>query len=385
MMLRIFILLFILSLSISLKAQDTAYAHNIVDTLTSPYFWGRGYTNEGVQKAASFLKDEFRNIGLTPLDGHSYLQPYSFPVNTFPDKLRVQVNQKVLIPGLDYIVAPESRSFKAKGKLRQVDSATYIDSENRLMLVMKKKLTWSVSHKQADYTEFEILKNTVKEPLKSYDVHIDANMVEDFPCMNVCGYVAGKDVPDSFIFFSAHYDHLGGMGSETYFPGANDNASGVALLLNLAKYFRAHPSRYSIGFILFSGEEIGLEGSKHYVKNPIIPLNKMRFLLNTDLAGTGEEGITVVNATEYPNEFKRMQEINQDKHYLKAVVARGKAANSDHYFFSENGVPSFFFYTMGGIGAYHDVYDKAETLPLNEHMDLFHLMVDFVGDLTKQK
>ena len=59
-----------------------------------------------------------------------------------------------------------------------------------------------------------------------------------------------------------------------------------------------------------------------------------------------------------------MQEINNNYHYLAAVNARGKAANSDHYFFTEKGVPSFFFYTLGGIKAYHDVFDRPETLPL---------------------
>ena len=59
------------------------------------------------------------------------------------------------------------------------------------------------------------------------------------------------------------------------------------------------------------------------------------------------------------------------------INARGKAANSDHYFFTEKGVPAFFFYTLGGIKAYHDVYDKPETLPLTEHEDLFRLVVRF--------
>jgi hypothetical protein len=87
--------------------------------------------------------------------------------------------------------------------------------------------------------------------------------------------------------------------------------------------------------------------------------------LNLDLEGTGDEGITVVNATVFSKEFGWMQEINNKSHYLAAVNARGKAANSDHYYFTEKGVPSFFFYTLGGIKAYHDVFDRAETLPLN--------------------
>ena len=108
-----------------------------------------------------------------------------------------------------------------------------------------------------------------------------------------------------------------------------------------------------------------------------MPLKNIRFLINTDLAGTGEEGITVVNATEFPKEFAMMNAVNDDQKLLAKINARGKAANSDHYFFTEKGVPSFFFYTLGGIKAYHDVFDKAATLPLNEHADLFKLVVGF--------
>ena len=76
------------------------------------------------------------------------------------------------------------------------------------------------------------------------------------------------------------------MGKDTFFPGANDNASGVSMLLNLAKYYKAHPANYSIAFIFFSGEEAGLLGSKYYSEHPIFPLSKIKFLVNLVLLGT---------------------------------------------------------------------------------------------------
>ena len=76
------------------------------------------------------------------------------------------------------------------------------------------------------------------------------------------------------------------MGKDTYFPGANDNASGISLLLNLAHYYAANPRPYSIGFICFAGEEAGLIGSKYFTEHPLVPLKNIRFLINTDLAGT---------------------------------------------------------------------------------------------------
>ena len=96
-----------------------------------------------------------------------------------------------------------------------------------------------------------------------------------------------------------------------------------------------------------------------------------------DILGTGDEGITVVNATLYNREFVKLKAINDTNHYLPLVKPRGKAAISDHHFFTEKGVPCFYMYTLGGIKAYHDTCDRRETLPLTEFDDLFRLIRDF--------
>ena len=102
-----------------------------------------------------------------------------------------------------------------------------------------------------------------------------------------------------------------------------------------------------------------------------------------DILGTGEEGITAVNATVYPKEFAMLKKINDENHYLVKIASRGKAANSDHYWFTEKGVPAFFIYTMGGIKAYHDVFDISRTLPMNEYSHLFKLLVEFSTEMMK--
>jgi aminopeptidase YwaD len=375
---------FLLSLSFSFaQAQDIAYNKKIVDTLTSPTFWGRGYTNNGMANAANFLADEFKKIGLQPLTKKGYLQPLTISANTFPGAMEVSINGKSLQPGLDFIVDASSRGNNCKGKLQQQDSVTFIDAENRVIVKLEKKLTWSASQQVEDYTLIQIKKESLSELPKTINVNIENSFEKKFAMANVCAVVPGTKNTKEYYFVSAHYDHLGGMGSKTYFPGANDNASGVALLLSLAKYFAANPQEYNIAFVLFAGEEIGLVGSKFFTEKPLVPLNKIKFLLNTDLAGTGEDGITVVNATEYKTAFDLLTKINSNNQYLKAVNARGKAANSDHYWFSEKGVPAFFFYTLGGITAYHDVFDKAATLPLNEQADLQKLVIAFLTEMQK--
>jgi aminopeptidase YwaD len=376
-------LLFCLAINFA-SAQDSVFARRLVDTLTSPYFWGRGYTNDGMGKAGRFIAGEFKNYGLQPMSGKDYLQNFSFNVNTFPGKMEVVLNGKALTPGKDFIVTPDSRGTKAKGTLVQKDSVTYIDAENRIILTVKNKLTWSVAQEAADYTGIEVDSKAVKDLPSTISVNIENKLVSNFKAANICGIVKGISKPDSVLMFTAHYDHLGGMGSNTYFPGANDNASGISMLLGLAKYYAAHPQPYTMAFMCFAGEEAGILGSKYFTEHPLLLLSSIKFLINTDLAGTGIEGITVVNATLHPKEFELLKEVNAKGNYLVKVNSRGKAANSDHYWFTEKGVPAFFIYTMGGIKAYHDVFDVSKTLPLNEYSDLFKLIIGFNAELLKR-
>ena len=115
---------------------------------------------------------------------------------------------------------------------------------------------------------------------------------------------------------------------------------------------------------------------------------KVFYTLGEGAANKFDHGFNKVIEWDVPllegYEFEWMKKINEEQKLLAAVNARGKAANSDHYFFTEKGVPSFFFYTLGGIKAYHDVFDKPGTLPLNEHEDLFKLIVAFNKKLMGQ-
>ena len=363
--------------------QDVTEAKEIISKLTSQEFWGRGYTNNGMSKAADFLASEFMANGLSPLPGKKNFQSFSYPVNTFPGKMEVTINGKSLIPGVDFLISGESKGLIAEGSLTQTDSTHFINQENKIEVLLLEKLTWSPATKVMDYISIHINKRNFQETPQSIRVAVENKFISKFNASNVCGYIKGGVYPDSLIVLTAHYDHLGGMGDKTYFPGANDNASGIALLLSLAKHYSKNPPSYSIVFICFAGEEAGLIGSNYFVENSLVSLKNIRFLINLDLMGTGDEGITVVNGSVFKKEFELLSQINNQKNYLIKIKSRGKAANSDHYWFTEKGVPSFFIYAMGGIQAYHDVYDKAETLPLTEFEDLFHLIVDFNNQLMK--
>lgn len=372
-----FCLVFTFSIAGAFAGPRTDDAKRIIAELTSRPYWGRGYTRGGMQKAGEFLAKEVASYGLKPLDGESFFQPFEFPVNTFPTRLKVNINGRRLVPGLDYIVQPASSGVKARGDLVRKDDTHFSDPSGRVKVTLKDKLTWSVSRKVLDTTEVILDAKRMKEEPTRFKIDIENRFIERFKTANICAFIPGTEHPDHFIVLSAHYDHLGGMGRRTFFPGANDNASGVAFLLGLAKYYAAHPQPSSIVFLFFAGEEAGLMGSKYFVDHPLIDLKKIRFVTNFDMVGTGNEGATVVNATEFAREFSLLERINLENDFLPKLKARGRAPNSDHYWFSEKGVPAFFLYTMGGIRAYHDTSDRAQTLPLDQFEDLFELVVKF--------
>ena len=246
-----------------------------------------------------------------------------------------------------------------------------------VILYTDEKLNWKCSIKQNIRPIVIVKKELDLSNVNSIEITIDAEFIKKYETQNVIGLINGTSGSDSMIVVLAHYDHLGKIGKEIYFPGANDNASGVAMILNLAKYYSVNRPKYTMVFIALSAEELGLLGAKAFIDDPLIELSKIIFLINFDLAGTGDEGIKVVNGSAYKDKFDLLTSINQQQQLLPKVAIRGAACNSDHCFFYQKGVPCLYIYTLGGIQAYHDIYDKYETLPLTEFVDYCKLMIQF--------
>lgn len=372
--------LLFLIIATNLSGQDTVYARKVISYLTSETCFGRGYVKGGLQKAEKFLVNEMKEKGLKPFFGGNYTQVFYHSVNIFPKKCEVSINGKVLEPGLDYILDPDCAGGKIKGSLTQKDSLNFtgIEQGKKIEVLLKKKLTYSVGAMPKDFYRIELDKARIKEIPKNIEINITSKFVKQFKSRNIAAFIPGKKKSDSIIVFSAHYDHLGGMGSKTFFPGANDNASGVSMVLNFMNYYVNNPPDYTTLFIFFAGEEAGLLGSKYFVESKALDLKKIKFLINLDLLGTGDDGIMVVNGAIHEKQFEALNKLNTEGNFVKQVKKRGKAANSDHYWFTEAGVPCFFIYTMGGISAYHDVLDRAQTLPLTDYVDVFKLLIEFV-------
>lgn len=108
-----------------------------------------------------------------------------------------------------------------------------------------------------------------------------------FKGVNIVGLIPGTAVPDRYIVVTAHYDHVGMSGGQTY-NGADDNASGVATMLELAKRLKAAPPRHSVLIVALDGEERGLIGAREFVKAPPVPLTSMVLNVNYDMTARAE-------------------------------------------------------------------------------------------------
>lgn len=416
------IFLFIVFSSSFAQIEDVK---RVTKQLCSPSFHGRGYVNGGDSIAADYIIQEFQNNGLMGVAGNFY-QRFSFPVNTYPERANFSVNGKKLTVGVDILPHAESPSFidtlrykiiRARdifdaGKIvSHLQQAVNGDEYNSIALdfsglpkdsfnlvknfkyelaqfipvivLTEEKMIWSVGRQQLAFPIFELRKELGDE--NEIVVQLDATLNKNHTARNVFGYVPALKKSKKTIVVCAHYDHLGRLGQDVYFPGANDNASGTAMMMSLAKHYKLNPAKYNMLFIAFAGEEAGILGSKYFVENPPIPLEEIAFVINLDILGSGEEGITVVNGSIFPKHFEVLKQINEEKQLLKTIKARGYAANSDHYWFSDAGIPSFFIYTMGPNKHYHDPDDQFEKLSFAEVVDIHTLLQNYISSITTKK
>lgn len=414
--------LFLVFLSFNLYSQNMDYVKGIVKELSSLKYKGRGYVGKGDSITAQRLALEFKKLRLSKV-GSSYFQTYSMSINTFPYEPLLKLDDIKLETTVDYIIDPSSPSIKGKYKLVHLNSVvisnkkalrTFLNKDitnsfivfdttgvnnkrlcdfvNNLVdlnafhakgiIKLTDKLIFSARTYVGKYPAFKVKKELYNKNITDVSVDIQNKFVKEHITNNLIAYIPGKK--DSTIYFTAHYDHLGYLGTHRY-PGALDNASGVAMVLELAKYFRKNVKRpkYNIAFILFSGEEAGLKGSGYYVENPVLPLENTMMLFNFDMVGSGNSGVSFFGMKEWSKEDILLRSINKRKSYLDNLKCTKAVASSDQYSFNKKGVKAVHVYTHGEEQFYHTPKDKFETVKFHKFSELFKLVRDYTLEKIK--
>ncbi|HRA87489.1 MAG TPA: M28 family peptidase, partial [Planctomycetaceae bacterium] len=188
---------------------------------------------------------------------------------------------------------------------------------------------------------------------------------------NLIGIIEGEGpLSDETIVIGGHYDHLGfgGFGSRTpnrrgeIHNGADDNASGTAAVVELARRIASGPKpRRRMVFICFSGEERGLIGSNYYVKHPVIPLADTVAMLNFDMIGNLKNNVVEVNGVGSAMEFRNIALNADNATPINITIIDSAFAGSDHLPFYQKGIPVMFCFT-GMTSIYHTPDDDFKTL-----------------------
>lgn len=204
---------------------------------------------------------------------------------------------------------------------------------------------------------------------------------KDAKTMNVVGLIEGSDpiLKNEYVVIGAHLDHVGSQAG-LLFPGANDNASGSAGVIEIAKAFSSDKVKLkrSVIFVLFASEEQGLFGSKHFVENLKIPKDKIAAMLNLDCIGYGDS-IQVGNGKSSPNLWQIAKDFDQ-KNFKLMVNDTWSGGGADATAFHEQGIPSLYFVSKYSYDHLHLPTDTVETL----NPDLFEKIVKLAFLTAKQ-
>lgn len=235
-----------------------------------------------------------------------------------------------------------------------------------------------------------ISKQAAEKLANAKEVRLTTDVVRaDVPAHNVVGVIEGSDpvLKNENIIIGAHYDHLGRGGEGSLAPrsgeihhGADDNASGTAGVLELARIFSAQRAKLkrTLVFIAFSGEEEGLLGSNYYVNHPLVPLDKTVAMINMDMIGRMKDRKLVVGGVGTAKEWRQLLTVpNGD---FELTLNEDGYGPSDHSSFYSKQVPVLFFWT-GTHSDYHKPSDTFDKINYNDEARILSLVARIVRDL----
>lgn len=378
---------------------------------------GRRAGTPGEKLASNYISTEFHNAGLEMIEEKTWLQPFEINDGKQIDSTtHFIVNNNELFLDKDYFPLAFSATKKITGTvaiaLQESGVPWFIDikdflEENKdnphfdldealhgkvkeyakkgataVVFYNDSKIADNISFNAKDksnpeaipvlYLKNDAKKKFLKDESASLEVKINVDLSEKKRTgNNVLGYI--NNSADKTVVLGAHYDHLGygEDGNSMYrgpekliHNGADDNASGTAALIELAKLLKQSKSKNSnYLFIAFSGEELGLFGSKYYVEHPAIDLKKVDYMINMDMVGRLNDSSHVLTIGGYgtsPVWGDLFNNSLSEKKYFTLKYDSSGTGPSDHTSFYRNDVPVLFFFT-GLHKDYHrptDDWDK---------------------------
>ncbi len=298
--------------------------------------------------------------------------------------------------GALFIVADSAAGHGGLPKLRYDRAAS--DAGLPVIFITTHVADWVLQHSGHTLLALQDRINTTRLPQSftiaeaRVEVQTEVNKVRRH-AENVIGILPGSDplLKTEAVVMGAHYDHLGRSSAGAMDPelenqihnGADDNASGTAGLLELSQYFAARqkPLQRSLIFMAFSGEELGLLGSAHYVAHPTFPLEKTMAMINMDMIGRLQDSALVVQGVGTSPRFPVLAKSFNSAKSFKLSLKKDGLGPSDHSSFYQKNIPVLFFFT-GLHQDYHKVSDDADKINAAGETEILNFIADIVTEIA---
>ncbi len=439
----IFLIVFQISFSQFLDAKSEIRLLQDVKYLASEQLQGRGTGTSGEKLAADFIAGQMKKIGLTPKGSNGYFQSFTINGDTKVSKAILSINGLLLeYPTVFYPLSSSGSGLVKNSQIVDVgfgihndkrkdytnfesgnialvnysvpggyhphsEYADYINPYKKALIAQKFGASAVLFYntdpnlpnpnvelfRTNDVAEIPLLfiDNTIAGQILEggvFQAQIDLELYrEKITGQNVIGFIDNK--ADYHIIICAHYDHLGfgeygslHKGENAIHYGADDNASGTAGLLELARFLkRKGPKNNNYLFIAFSGEELGLLGSKYFVKSELFEPKKANYVLNMDMIGrlNNEDKTLIINGVGTSSQWGvNLNGINIDG--IKIKTSLSGVGPSDHTSFYLEGIPVLHFFT-GLHNDYHKPSDTWEKINYKGMVSVLNFILQLIYNL----
>ncbi len=407
--------LLVISLSIfsqnlpSISEQEVSRIENI---LAADDMQGRQVFTPGIDKAAEFIKKEFKDAGLIPLPGSkdgfdqsfTMLNPEATEISAIIDGASIDSKNILIFSGNTSLTVTQADHYQKvyvnKGSDFRSVVYKYLDANQDVLIIVDTSFTKNFRRLVRFHMhQFEgkgnrILILTNSDP-RQFSIQVNQKTKKQ-SLTNIAGIIQGKSKPEEYVIFSAHYDHLGigkpDAKGDSIFNGANDDASGTTAVIMLAKYFsKIHNNERSIIFVAFTAEEIGEYGSAYFSK--IIDPEKIIAMFNIEMIGTESKWgtnsayITGFDKSDMGEILQKNLSGSQFKFYPDPYPEQGLFLRSDNATLAKKGVPAHTISTskMDSEKYYHTQGDEVGTLDLNNMTEIIRAIGFSAGSIIAGK
>lgn len=426
-----------------LKKADRTTLANLkehVSFLADDKLEGRRTGTNGEKLAMEYISSEFRKYGLQPKGTDGFYQ--AFPINEgkqFEEKSTLSINGQALEPGKDFFPFPFSPNTNLSARpaiaLQEADMPWFIDlaevfEENKsnphfdinnyivdnskkaairgataVILYNSSSTANDLRYNAKDrsdllpipviYITSDASKKYLTDKTASLDINLNVELGEKKRTgHNVIGYI-DNGAPTTVVL-GAHFDHLGygedgnsmlRTGEKMIHNGADDNASGTAALIELARLLKSSKSKSNnYLFIAFSGEELGLYGSKYFTENSTIDLGSVNYMFNMDMIGRLNDSTKVLSVGGFGTSpiWETVVKKNDSKLPFVVRVDSSGSGPSDHTSFYRKDIPVLFFFT-GQHKDYHRPSDDSDKINYNGQLQVVKYIMNIISGLDDHK